>query len=104
MALKGLSRAGPTYREALLVHAAARIALAPYFRNIQTSWTKMGTDGARACLNSGANDLGGTLMSESISRAAGAEHGQEFTPGKITSFIEAMGRQAKQRSTLYKTD
>ncbi len=102
MALKGKSRHGPTFREALLVHAAARIALFPHFRNIQTSWTKMGVLGARGCLNAGANDLGGTLMSESISRAAGAEHGQEFTADNIVAFIESMGRQARRRSTLYK--
>jgi FO synthase subunit 1 (EC 2.5.1.-)/FO synthase subunit 2 (EC 2.5.1.-) len=101
MALKGQSRRGPTFREALLVHAAARITLYPHFRNIQTSWTKMGVEGARECLNAGANDLGGTLMSESISRAAGAEHGQEFTPGNIVRFIEGMGRSAQQRNTLY---
>lgn len=101
MALKGQSRKGPTFREALLVHAAARIALFPHFRNIQTSWTKMGVEGARECLNAGANDLGGTLMSESISRAAGAEHGQEFTPDNIVQFVEGMGRTAQQRNTLY---
>ncbi len=101
MSLKGQSRRGPTYREALLVHAAARIALAPHFRNIQTSWTKMGVSGARDCLNAGANDLGGTLMSESISRAAGAEHGQEFTPENIVAFIQDMGRVAQRRTTLY---
>ncbi|MCA8867899.1 MAG: 5-amino-6-(D-ribitylamino)uracil--L-tyrosine 4-hydroxyphenyl transferase CofH [Rhodobacteraceae bacterium] len=101
MALKGQSRRGPTFREALLVHAAARITLYPHFRNIQTSWTKMGVEGAHECLNAGANDLGGTLMSESISRAAGAEHGQEFTPDNIIRFIEGMGRIAQQRNTLY---
>lgn len=101
MALRGQSRRGPTYREARLVHAAARIALFPHFRNIQTSWTKMGLAGARDCLNAGANDLGGTLMSESISRAAGAEHGQEFTPEHIARFIREMGRQPRQRNTLY---
>ena len=72
--LRGLSRLGPTYREALLMHAVARLALHPWFRNIQTSWVKMGRDGAAACLKSGANDLGGTLMNESITRAAG--HGR----------------------------
>ncbi len=103
MSLKGQSRRGPTYREALLVHAASRIALYPHFRNIQTSWTKMGVSGARDCLNAGANDLGGTLMSESISRAAGAEHGQEFAQENIVSFIENMGRVPKRRTTLYET-
>lgn len=101
MALRGQSRSGPTYREALLVHAASRIALYPHFRNIQTSWTKMGIAGAKDCLKSGANDLGGTLMSESISRAAGAEHGQEFTPKNIVDFIRGMGRRPRQRNTVY---
>ncbi|HLY00535.1 MAG TPA: 5-amino-6-(D-ribitylamino)uracil--L-tyrosine 4-hydroxyphenyl transferase CofH, partial [Roseiarcus sp.] len=77
MYLKGAARRGPTFREAVLMHAVARLALHPHITNIQTSWVKMGPQGAAQCLNAGANDLGGTLMNESISRAAGTEHGQE---------------------------
>ncbi len=80
MYLKGAARRGPTFREAVLMHAVARLALHPHITNIQTSWVKMGPQGAAACLEAGANDLGGTLMNESISRAAGTEHGQEFPP------------------------
>ena len=80
MYLRGMARKGPTLREAVLMHAVARLALHPLITNIQTSWVKMGPDGAALCLNAGANDLGGTLMNESISRAAGTQHGQEFPP------------------------
>ena len=80
MYLRGQARKGPTLREAVLMHAVARLALHPLITNIQTSWVKMGPDGAALCLNAGANDLGGTLMNESISRAAGTQHGQEFPP------------------------
>ena len=80
MYLRGLARKGPTLREAVLMHAVARLALHPLITNIQTSWVKMGPEGAALCLNAGANDLGGTLMNESISRAAGTQHGQEFPP------------------------
>ena len=79
--LRGQSRPGPTFREAVLMHAMARLVLHPDIRNIQTSWVKMGPEGASACLNAGANDLGGTLMNESITRAAGATHGQESAGG-----------------------
>ena len=78
--LKGRARRGPTWREAVLMHAVARLALHPVIANIQTSWVKMGPEGAAACLRAGANDIGGTLMNESITRAAGASHGQEFPP------------------------
>ena len=64
------------------MHAVARLVLHPLIPNIQTSWVKMGPEGAAVCLKSGANDLGGTLMNESISRAAGTEHGQEFPPAR----------------------
>ena len=77
---KGLARKGPTLREAILMHAVARLVLHPHFRNIQVSWVKLGPRWAQACLHAGANDLGGTLMNESISRAAGAAHGQELAP------------------------
>jgi FO synthase len=101
--LHGRSRLGPTYREAVLMHAVARLVLHPYISNIQTSWVKMGPDGARACLLAGANDLGGTLMNESITRAAGATHGQEFAPERMTQLILSIGRAPRQRTTLYGT-
>ncbi|MBA2537685.1 MAG: bifunctional FO biosynthesis protein CofGH, partial [Actinobacteria bacterium] len=78
--LKGKARQGPTFREALLMHAVGRLALHPAITNIQASWVKLGVAGAQAALRAGANDLGGTLMNESISRAAGAAHGQEMPP------------------------
>jgi FO synthase len=99
--LKGFARKGPTYRESVLMHAVARLALHPHITNIQTSWTKMGVTGAAACLNAGCNDLGGTLMNESISRAAGAAHGQELSPTAIESLIRQSGRTSQQRTTLY---
>jgi FO synthase len=99
--LKGQSRRGPTLREAVLVHAVARLALHPLVTNIQTSWVKMGVEGLRLALESGANDLGGTLMNESISRAAGAEHGQEMAPEIMEAAILALSRQPRQRTTLY---
>ena len=77
---KGRSRRGPTFREAVLMHAVARLALHPVVANIQTSWVKMGPEGVRVCLQAGANDLGGTLMDETITRSAGASHGQEMSP------------------------
>ena len=99
--LKGLSRPGPTYREAVLMHAVARLALHPLIPNIQTSWVKMGPDGAVACLQAGANDLGGTLMNESITRAAGAAHGEEMPPESMERLIRSAGRAPWQRTTLY---
>jgi FO synthase len=99
--LQGRARPGPTFREALLVHAVGRLALHPHITNIQASWVKMGPAGAQACLRSGANDLGGTLMNESISRAAGASHGQEMPPERMEAAIRAAGRTARQRTTLY---
>jgi FO synthase len=101
MYLKGVARRGPTFREAVLMHAVARLALHPHITNIQTSWVKMGPQGAAACLNAGANDLGGTLMNESISRAAGTEHGQEFPPEAMEELIRSLGRTPEQRTTLY---
>jgi FO synthase len=101
MYLKGMARRGPTFREAVLMHAVARLALHPHITNIQTSWVKMGPQGAAACLNAGANDLGGTLMNESISRAAGTEHGQEFPPEAMEELIRSIGRTPEQRTTLY---
>ena len=101
--LKGLARRGPTLREAVLMHAVARLALHPLIPNIQTSWVKMGAAGAAACLRAGANDLGGTLMNESISRAAGTRHGEEFSPERMETLIRSIGRTPRQRTTLYGT-
>jgi FO synthase len=101
--LKGQARRGPTFREALLIHAVARLALHPYITNIQASWVKLGVSGAQACLRAGVNDLGGTLMNESISRAAGASHGQEMPPELMEEAIRAAGRTPRQRTTLYGT-
>ena len=99
--LKGRARRGPTFREAILVHAVARLALYPHITNIQASWVKMGHEGVVAALNAGCNDLGGTLMNESITRAAGAAHGQETSPRQMIAMIEAAGREPRQRSTDY---
>jgi FO synthase len=99
---KGNSRAGPTLRESILMHAVARLVLNPLLRNIQTSWVKLGIRGAKMCLAAGANDLGGTLMNESISRAAGTQHGQELPPAAMRDIARSAGRQAAQRDTLYR--
>src|SRR5204863_8760876 len=99
--LRGRARPGPTFREALLVHAAGRLVLHPWITNVQASWVKLGPDGARAALAAGCNDLGGTLMNESISRAAGAEFGQEFPPEAMEELIRSAGREPRQRTTLY---
>jgi FO synthase len=99
--LKGRARPGPTFREAVLMHAVARLALHPWITNVQASWVKLGIDGAQTVLRSGANDLGGTLMNESISRAAGADHGQELPPEAMEAAIRAIGRRPRQRTTLY---
>jgi FO synthase len=98
---KGRARRGPTFREAVLMHAVARLALHPLITNIQTSWVKMGPEGAQACLDAGVNDLGGTLMNESISRAAGAAHGQELGPAAMEALIRSAGRRPRVRTTLY---
>src|SRR5581483_2026313 len=99
--LKGAARRGPTFREALLMHAVGRLALHPHITNVQASWVKLGVAGAQACLRAGVNDLGGTLMNESISRAAGASHGQEMPPERMEDAIRAAGRLPRQRTTLY---
>ena len=99
---RGMARPGPTFREAVLMHSVARLALHPLISNIQTSWVKMGPAGAAICLKSGANDLGGTLMNESISRAAGTQHGQEFPPHNMEALIRSIGREPMQRDTLYR--
>ena len=98
---KGRARKGPTFREAILMHAVARLVLHPHITNIQASWVKLGMDGLRACLDAGVNDVGGTLMNESISRAAGASHGQEFTAEGMRDLIAAAGRIPQQRTTRY---
>jgi FO synthase len=99
--LRGRARSGPTYGETLLVHAVARLALHPVITNIQVSWVKLGREGVAAALRAGVNDLGGTLMNESISRSAGAQHGQEFPPEAMEDLIRSAGRRPRQRTTLY---
>jgi len=99
---KGRTRSGPTFREAVLMHAVSRLVLNPMIRNIQTSWVKMGAEGAALCLEAGANDLGGTLMNESITRAAGGVHGQLLDASQLQALASRIGRPARQRTTLYK--
>jgi FO synthase len=99
--VKGLARRGPTFREALLVHAVGRLALHPWITNVQASWVKLGPDGTREALAAGVNDLGGTLMNESISRSAGASFGQELPPEWMEKLIRSAGRVPRQRTTLY---
>lgn len=99
--LKGKARKGPTFRESLLMHAVARLALHPVVPNIQASWVKMGPRGVAECLNAGVNDLGGTLMNESITRAAGASFGEELPPEAMELAISRLDRVPKQRSTAY---
>ena len=99
--LQGRARRGPTFGEALLLHAVARLALHPLIPNIQASWVKLGPDGVRQALAAGVNDLGGTLMNESISRAAGSEWGQELPPEAMEDLIRSAGRVARQRTTTY---
>jgi FO synthase len=98
---RGQARPGPTFREVLLMHAVSRLYLHPIIKNIQTSWVKLGKKAALSCLNAGANDLGGTLMDESISKSAGGIHGQEFHPKEMESFIRNMQRTPTLRDTLY---
>jgi FO synthase len=101
MYLKGRARRGPSFREAILVHAVARLAFHGLIDNIQASWVKMGRSGVGACLNAGVNDLGGTLMNETITRAAGSSHGQEWSPPIMEAEIIAAGRVPRMRTTLY---
>jgi FO synthase len=100
---KGRTRSGPSFREAVLMHAVPRLVLHPLIKNIQTSWVKMGSQGAAVCLNAGANDLGGTLMNESITRAAGGVHGQLLDAASLQALARGMGRSTRQRTTLYGT-
>lgn len=101
--LQGRSRRGPTFAEALKMHAVGRIALHGYIDNVQASWVKLGIEGAKLCLQAGCNDLGGTLMNENISRAAGASHGQEMLPEELERAIREIGRIPRRRTTLYET-
>jgi FO synthase len=103
MYLQGRARRGPTFREVLLVHAVARLALHPEIPNVQASWVKLGPEGTREALRAGVNDLGGTLMNESISRSAGASFGQELPPEAMEALIRSAGRVPRQRTTLYGT-
>jgi FO synthase len=99
--LQHRARPGPTFRETLLLHSAARIAMHGWIDNIQVSWVKMGLIGARQALTAGCNDLGGTLMNENISRAAGAEHGQGVEEEDLLEVVAPLGRPLEQRTTLY---
>ncbi|SEI53899.1 5-amino-6-(D-ribitylamino)uracil--L-tyrosine 4-hydroxyphenyl transferase CofH [Pseudomonas sp. NFACC07-1] len=98
---KGKARKGPTFREAILMHAVGRLVLHPFVKNVQASWVKMGLSGIQAALLAGANDAGGTLMNESITSSAGAKHGQEMTPEVLADLIESSDRVPRQRTTLY---
>lgn len=99
---KGRARKGPTFREAVLMHAVARLVLYPLITSIQVSWVKMGREGVKITLQAGANDMGGTLMNESITRAAGGEFGQELPPEQMEEVIRSLGRIPQQRTTLYR--
>lgn len=99
--LQRRARRGPTFREVLLMHAVARIAYRGYIDNIQGSWVKLGFRSMEQLLQAGANDLGGTLMDENISRAAGAEHGQGAGPDEFEQLVGPLGRRLVQRTTLY---
>jgi FO synthase len=98
---RGLSRSGPSWRESMLMHAVARLVLEPVIRNIQASWVKLGRVGALEALRAGANDLGGVLMNESITRAAGGVNGQCLTADSMVQLIRSAGRQPRQRTSLY---
>jgi FO synthase len=100
--LAGVARPGPTMRDNLAVHAVARIMLHGRIDNIQTSWVKLGVEGTRAMLTSGANDLGGTLMEETISRMAGSEHGSAKTVEELTDIAAGINRPVKERTTTYR--
>lgn len=101
MYLKRHSRRGPTWREVVLMHSVGRIAYRGSITNVQASWVKLGPSGVRQLLNAGANDLGGTLMEESISRAAGASHGAAMGVGEFQSIVGPIGRPLVQRTTSY---
>ncbi len=98
---KGRSRSGPTFHESLLMHAVSRLVFNQLIPNIQVSWVKMGAAGAARCLQAGANDLGGTLINESITRAAGGVHGQLLDATALEALAQSVGRSARQRNTAY---
>lgn len=98
---KGKARSGPTFRESVLMHSIARLVLHGQIGNIQTSWVKMGPDGAAVCLQAGANDLGGVLMNESITRAAGGQNGQLLDEDAMRRIAAELGRPSRQRNTVY---
>jgi len=99
--LRGVARPGPTYRETMLVYAVARLVLYPHVRHIQASWVKIGVVGIADSILAGCDDVGGSLMNESITRAAGAVHGQEWSPDSITSTLAEQGFEPWHRTTLY---
>jgi FO synthase len=99
--LQHKARRGPTFRETVLMHAIGRIAYRGLIDNVQVSWTKIGQEGAQQLLRAGCNDMGGTLMNENISRAAGANHGQLMTEESFRAIAEPLGRSLRQRTTTY---
>jgi len=99
--LAGAARPGPSIRDNRAVHALARVMLHGRIGHIQTSWVKLGVAGTRAMLNGGANDLGGTLMEETISRMAGSQHGSAMTVAELTAIAEAIGRPVRERTTTH---
>ncbi len=99
--LRRRSRRGPTFRETLLMHAVGRIAYHGWIDNIQASWPKIGLHGVAQLLHGGVNDIGGTLIDENISRAAGASHGTAHTPDDFRAMVEPLGRTLRQRNTKY---
>ena len=98
---RGQARSGPTWREAILMHAIARLVLSPAIPNIQASWVKLGPSGAARALQAGCNDIGGTLIDESITRAAGGVNGQHFDARAIEALAASIGRPARRRTTFY---
>ncbi len=101
--LKASARRGPTFREVILMHAVGRIAYHGQIDNIQASWVKLGLGGITQLLQAGVNDAGGTLMNENISRAAGASHGQSLDVTRLARTVSSLGRELRQRTTLYGT-
>jgi FO synthase len=98
---RGQSRSGPTWREAILMHSIARLVLSPGIRNIQASWVKLGPEGAARAMQAGCNDIGGTLIDESITRAAGGANGQHLDGPAIEALAATLGRPARVRTTFY---
>jgi FO synthase len=99
--LKRGARRGPTWREVVLMHAVGRITYRGLIDNVQASWVKLGLLGAQQLLSAGVNDVGGTLMNENISRAAGASHGQSIEVADFRTMVEPLGRTLVERTTLY---